>query len=234
GWRSGCTPRATRWWTTTGPLEGGALLPGQDALRIDGAGSLAHLEVYVRPRGAAGPPHFADHLPLPHAVAPADEVLAVVGVDGDPAALVAEDDEVAVPPLHAREDDLAVGGGVDGRSLRRRDVDAVVPDLAPRAEPAVDHPLDGPTQRGGAARRRRTLHGGRGRRRRRRAGRGHLHRTRRPGGGAARGRPGRREDEFAPHREGAGVGDLVPVHEFVQVHAVATRDGVQRLPFADD
>src|SRR5512137_3172727 len=115
------------------------------------AGSLPDLEVEVRTGGAPRHPDLGDGRSRLHAVAVLHQDRAVVGVERDERAGVAEDHDGSVAGLVAGVDHLARRGGADQRSLGRGEVDAVVALPLLHAESAVEHSLDRPLERGAPA-----------------------------------------------------------------------------------
>src|SRR5207237_6850130 len=106
-----------------------------------------HLEVNMWAGGVSGTPYAGDLLPAGDALAARDQVLRVVGVDGDQVALVGEQDQLAVPALLAGKEHHAVVGGVHRRAFGAGQVDALVLVALALAESGDEHAGRRPGQR---------------------------------------------------------------------------------------
>ncbi len=103
------------------------LRPAEILRRIDRRRALADFEVQLRRRDVAGLAGFRDHLAAFDGFAALDHDFAGIGVGGDEAIGVADQDQIAVAfELIAGIGDNAVLGRLDRRAFRHREIDAVV------------------------------------------------------------------------------------------------------------
>ena len=134
----------------------------EESSRIPGNLPASDLEVKVRPRRVPALPDQRDALSGGHVIAGADQQRRVVRVHGHQVACVLDDQQVSVAADGVpRVNDLAIGGGVDRRAARRRQIDPLVrvararperrADLRPLAAASESAPGRTPTPRPAAA-----------------------------------------------------------------------------------
>src|SRR5262245_8887861 len=95
--------------------------------RVDRLGALAQLEMQLRLIDGAGLAGLGDHLAPANDLIALDQELLVVGIGGNPAVVVADQNQIAIAfELVAGVGDFAGLGRVDFRPLRQGQIDAVV------------------------------------------------------------------------------------------------------------
>ena len=104
--------------------------------------------MHLRLLDRAGFTGFADHLPAGHLVAALDQEFVVVGIGGDPAVVVADQNKIAIAfEFAAGIGDDPAFGGVHFGAERNRHVDAVVMRaIGTAAKSGDDFASHGPTQ----------------------------------------------------------------------------------------
>src|SRR3954464_23447 len=187
------------------------------------------LEVEMGTGRIATAPYAGDALTPGDRVAGGDEVLGVVRVDRDEAAVVSDEHEVPIAALEPGEKHLSGLRGENGRSLRCGEIDSFVLLGVAHPERGHEHAVQWPAERRAVRRGvERTRSRSRNLRGRRRAGTrfdlrfgGHLDRPLGPGN----------EDE-RPRRDLRRIGDSVLDADLVGADAVGPADGEEGLALA--
>src|SRR4051812_19573077 len=115
--------------------------------RIAWSGTYPDFEVEMGTGRIATAPYAGDALATRDRVARRDEVLGVVRVDRDEAALVSDEDEIPIAALEPGEEHLSGLRGENGRSLRRGEIDSFVLLGVAHPERGHEHAVQWPGER---------------------------------------------------------------------------------------